>query len=78
MKPSHERHAEEAAKARRDIERINEQAAKLTEAGPDAGDIDPNDPIEIWGKRIGRTIGYIIVIYLIYHLVTTYALPPQT
>ena len=30
------------------------------------------DPIEILGKRIGRGLGIIAIIALLYHLVTTY------
>ena len=39
-----------------------------------AGNTDEDDAIEIWGKRIGRGLGAVMVVYLIYHLVTTYVL----
>lgn len=72
--------AAEAEKARRDVERMGEQDEKLLGATerPRPGDVnydpssDPNDPIEIWGKRIGRSLGYLFAAYLIYHLLTTY------
>lgn len=33
-----------------------------------------NDPAEKWGKIIGRGLGYVVVIYLIWYLVSTYVL----
>ena len=58
-----------------DPESINARAARESEtllsssmkraadhlAGEDA---PPNDPIEKWGRRIGRTLGVIVAIYL--------------
>lgn len=34
--------------------------------------IDPNDPIERWGRRIGRLLGFIAVALLALHLYVTY------
>ncbi|HSP25612.1 MAG TPA: hypothetical protein VLQ65_10575 [Saliniramus sp.] len=34
--------------------------------GPPA---DPNDPVEIWGKRIGRGLSVVLFIGLVYWLV---------
>ena len=31
-------------------------------------DADPDDPIEIWGKRIGRVLSIAIVLYLVTYL----------
>ena len=63
---------ETVRKARADLKRLHEQSEKLLGArNPDDG-IDENDPIELWGKRIDRTIGYVVVMILIYHLTTTY------
>ena len=31
-------------------------------------DADPDDPIEIWGKRIGRVLSIAIVLYLLTYL----------
>ena len=74
MKSASERQKQRAERARRDIRRIGEQAPKLTESAPGTDMPDEDDAIEIWGRRIGRAIGYMIVIYLIYHLITTYML----
>jgi hypothetical protein len=35
-------------------------------------DADPDDPIEIWGKRIGRVLSIVIVAYLITYLYNTF------
>ncbi len=39
-----------------------------------ATDVDPNDPIEIWGRRIGRTLGFVFAAFLAVHLLRTYLL----
>ena len=42
-----------------------------------ASEEDGSDPAELWGKRIGRALALIVVALLVYHLVTTYILPPS-
>ncbi len=37
-----------------------------------AQDTDENEWAELWGKRIGRTLGAIFVVVLIVHLLRTY------
>ncbi|TYC53718.1 hypothetical protein FMN50_14845 [Rhodobacterales bacterium] len=37
-----------------------------------AADKDPNDPIEVWGSRIGRGLGVIFAIGLVIYLYITY------
>ena len=67
-----ERHEEQAKKARRDLERMNEQSEKLFGAGRS----DPPDPsqdrIEVIGRRIGRSLGYILATGLLIYLLATY------
>ena len=36
---------------------------------------DENDWTVVWGKRLGRTIGFGLAIYLIWHLISTYGGP---
>lgn len=33
---------------------------------------EQQDAAEIWGKRIGRTLGFLFALYLIYSLLTNY------
>jgi len=67
-----DRHEERAKKARRDLERMGEQSEKLFGAGR----IDPptasDDRIEIIGRRIGRSLGYILATGLLIYLLATY------
>ena len=69
---SSERQAKRARQARRDLDRMTEQSEKLMGAGRS----DPPDPtedrIEIWGRRIGRTLGYAIATGLLIYLLATY------
>ncbi|MDX5360936.1 MAG: hypothetical protein LPL00_05975 [Alphaproteobacteria bacterium] len=33
---------------------------------------EATDPAAIWGKRIGRTAGLVVLAWLLYHLISTY------
>jgi hypothetical protein len=64
------------AGVRRDTETIGDTQLKHSThrladhfAGADA---DPDDRIEIWGRRIGRALSLVAVIALLAHLVSTY------
>ena len=70
----HEKHEEQVRQAKADLKHLEQQSEKMLGAQPVNREFDENDPIEIWGKRIGRGIGYVVVAYLIYSLVTTYLL----
>ncbi len=70
---THYRQKSDVDKARRDLKRLDEQSEKLINPALD-GDVSPDDPIEKWGRIIGRGLGYIVVVVLLYHLVTTYLL----
>lgn len=39
-----------------------------------SGDAEKDDAAEIWGKRIGRTLGAIAFAFLAWHVLTTYIL----
>jgi hypothetical protein len=66
------RDEERAKKARRDLDRMGEQSEKLFGAGrsdpPDASE----DRIEVIGRRIGRSLGYVLGAGLIIYLLATY------
>ena len=56
--------------AKADLRRLDEQSEKLL-SGQYAGG-DERDPAELWGKRIGRGLGFAFALYLIWHLLSTY------
>jgi len=68
----HEKNEEQVRQAQADLKHLEQQSEKILGAQPINNEFDKNDPIELWGKRIGRGIGYVIVAYLIYDLATTY------
>ena len=70
---AHDRQQSKAAKAKRDLKRLEEQSEKLINPALNQ-DVNADDGIEKWGRIIGRSAGYIVLIYLVYHLVTTYVL----
>ncbi|WP_170984583.1 hypothetical protein [Rhodoligotrophos defluvii] len=40
--------------------------------GQQAPDDDESDPAIRWGKRLGRALGLILLVYLVWHLYSTY------
>lgn len=81
-KPPVDERAEEARRILERVERESESVgtssmARTTRkfrdnlAGIDGNEED-NDPIEVLGKRIGRSLGWIAVIFLIIYLLNTY------
>jgi hypothetical protein len=67
-----ERHEEQAKKARRDLERMNEQSEKLFGAGRSDPAAPSEDRIEVIGRRVGRGLGYILATGLLIYLLATY------
>ena len=79
QRPSDEQRVREA---RRDLERLSEQSEVIGTSsfsrvagrardhmlGADAP--DPEDRIEVWGRRIGRSVGVLFAIYLVWWLLT--------
>lgn len=78
-----EQDSERRRAALRDLERAGEQsevvftsavkrAAERARDHFSAADADSNELIEVWGRRIGRTLSLIAVLVLAYYLVVTY------
>jgi hypothetical protein len=75
-----ERHDEERAESRRILERVSQEAEAGGRSAIDraanrardhltASDVDQSDWAEYWGTRIGRTIGALFLVGLIFWLV---------
>ncbi len=63
-------HEQSARNARRDLARMDEQSEKILGAStPDTRDGE-YDWAEVWGSRIGRTLGVLFAAYLVYYLIT--------
>jgi hypothetical protein len=69
---THDREDRRAKQARRNLDRLSEQSEKLMGAGHDGPREAPDDPIELWGRRIGRSLGYLIATALLFYLLATY------
>ena len=68
-----DRREERSRKASGDMKRLDEQSEKLFGAGsPPPPGTETEDPIELWGRRIGRTLGYLIGAGLLVYLLATY------
>jgi hypothetical protein len=66
------RHTKRTRRARRDLERMHEQSEKLLGAGSSEPPQQSEDRIEILGRRIGRSIGYVFATGLLIYLLATY------
>ena len=65
--PRQDRNEEAVKKAQADLKRLGEQSEKLLGAST-SRDEEENDPVVIWGKRLGRGIGYLFAAYLLFYL----------
>ncbi|UXN62118.1 hypothetical protein [Phyllobacterium zundukense] len=66
------------AESRRIIERIDRESAsqgtsfvERTKGHFSAGDADPADSIEVWGTRIGRFLGLLVLIAMIIWVISS-------
>ncbi len=66
-----DRNEEAVRKAEADLKRLGEQSEKLLGTGT-TSEQEPEDNIEIWGKRIGRAVAYVLGAYLIYYFLRRY------
>ncbi len=72
MAKSPRQREEEAAQAQRDLARMHEQTEKLL--GPEQADGSiKEDFAEVWGRRIGRGLGFAFALFLIIYLLNKYA-----
>jgi hypothetical protein len=55
-------------RAARDSETLLSSSMKRTADHLAGADAPPDDPIEKWGRRVGRTLGVIVAIYLAFQL----------
>ena len=66
-----DRNEKAVRKAQADLKRLGEQSEKILGTGTVADD-EPEDRIEMWGKRIGRSVAYVLGAYLIYYFLRRY------
>jgi hypothetical protein len=76
--PEHDGKHQSDAESRRIIERIDRESAsggisivERTKSHFSAGDADPADPIEVWGSRIGRFLGLLVLIAMIIWVISS-------
>ena len=66
-----DRNDQTVRKAKADLKRLGEQSEKILGTGT-VSDQEPEDNIELWGKRIGRSAAYLLGAYLIYYFLRRY------
>lgn len=62
--------SERERSARRDLARLESERERMLHGS--SPDIDPNDPIEVLGRRIARVLGPLIAGGLLLYLLATY------
>jgi hypothetical protein len=83
QKSRQQRDEERRREALRDLERVGEQGEVLgtsqmrrsAERARDhflGADADREDPIEVWGRRIGRILSLAFLLFLVFYLARTY------
>ena len=60
-------HEDQQRKALSDLKRLNQQSDGPGRWDEDLPVDDESDEIERWGKKIGRTLGFLFLIYLLYY-----------
>ena len=69
------RDADEAARrAQADLRRLGEQSEKLLADATEAP-AAAEDSVELWGRRLGRGLGYLFTLYLVWHLYGYFTTP---
>ena len=66
-----DRNDQTVRQAQADLKRLGEQSEKILGTGT-VSDQEPEDKIELWGKRIGRSAAYVLGAYLIYYFLRRY------
>ncbi|WP_457298492.1 hypothetical protein [Phyllobacterium sp. P5_D12] len=74
--PEHDGKHQSDAESRRIIERIDRESASggivgRTKGHFSAEDADPADSIEVWGTRIGRFLGLLVLIAMIIWVISS-------
>ncbi len=66
-----DRNEDAVRKAEADLKRLGEQSEKLLGTGT-VSEEEAEDRIEMWGKRIGRGVAYVLGAYRIYYFLRRY------
>lgn len=66
-----DRNEDAVRKAEANLRRLGEQSEKLLGART-SQDAEPEDNIELWGKRIGRGLGYALGAFLLFWFARRY------
>jgi len=72
MSSRKQRDDETVTRAEADLRRLGEQSEKLLGARQAQDEDDSNDPVVIWGKRLGRIVAYLLGAYLIFWFLARY------
>jgi hypothetical protein len=61
---------DDAARARAILKQVDDDQRSMIAQETRGAQIDESDPVEVWAKRIGRIVGYALLVVLIVNLFT--------
>ena len=61
---------DEAARARAILKQVDDDQRSMIAQQTRGAQIDESDPVEVWAKRVGRIVGYALLVVLIVNLFT--------
>jgi hypothetical protein len=61
---------DDAARARQILKRVDDDQRSMVAQQTRGAQIDESDPVEVWAKRVGRIVGYSLLVVLIVNLFT--------
>lgn len=61
---------DDAARARAILKQVDNDQRSMVAQETRGAQIDENDPVEVWAKRVGRIVGYALLVVLIVNLFT--------
>lgn len=64
------KNSDEGRRAESILERIDDDQRSMIVQDARGARIDKNDPVEVWAKRVGRILGYGLLVVLVVNLFT--------
>ena len=61
---------DDSARARAILKQIDDDQRSMVAQETRGAQIDEGDPVEVWAKRVGRILGYALLVVLIVNLFT--------
>lgn len=61
---------DDTSDAKKILDRVEDDQRSMIAPDARVAEIDENDPVEVWARRVGRIVGYALLVALIVNLFT--------